>query len=35
LALGASFYLRKPIEGHMLIDSIRSVVDNDAPAPAC
>jgi FixJ family two-component response regulator len=32
LALGASFYLRKPIEGHLLIESIRSVVDNDTPA---
>jgi FixJ family two-component response regulator len=30
LALGAAHYLRKPIEGSLLIDSIRSLVDQRA-----
>jgi FixJ family two-component response regulator len=29
LALGASLYLRKPIEGALLIDSIRTIVGED------
>jgi FixJ family two-component response regulator len=34
LALGASLYLRKPIEGALLIDSIRSLVGkNHTPSP--
>src|SRR4030095_2394320 len=31
LALGASHYLRKPIEGSLLIDSIRSLVGDQRP----